>query len=138
MRGQLFEMLQDYLGEDSEAGIVAYVRRHRLMLGRPPALWPEEGRYFAPPWHLDHMTFRLHAPRDLRDCTHWEVVLRLIAAANYGSHSSPSVPRTGDSNSRTSGNVATLRGAPGNQPPGAATAGAARAAAVLRPGTQSS
>ena len=77
-------MLQDYLGEDSEAGIVAYVRRHRLMLGGPPALRPEEGSYFAPPWHSDHMIFRPHAPRDLRDCAHWKVVLRLIAAANCG------------------------------------------------------
>ena len=30
------------------------------------------------------MIFRPHAPRDLRDCAHWKVVLRLIAAANCG------------------------------------------------------
>ena len=126
MRGQLFEMLQDYLGEDSEAGIVAYVRRHRLMLGGPPALRPEKGSYSGPSLAFGpHDLWAACPPGPEGPCP-----LEGGAAADrrcelWGSHSPPSAPRAGDSDSHISGDVATLRGAPGNRPPGAATAGAA-------------
>lgn len=76
-----FRKLTTPLGVKGFGNITDYVRRNHLGLSRRPCLRADEEDYFNESWCGKTGPFQPENPRDLRDCCHWKVILRLIQRA---------------------------------------------------------
>lgn len=79
LNASCFSRLARALGVPGFAGITGYVRHHHLGLATPASLREEEKEHFRLSWCGKDGPFMPHQPRDLRDCAHWKIMLRLIS-----------------------------------------------------------
>ena len=76
----LFNTLRQALQVKTTGDIVQYVKEHSLGLHQLPTQSPEELPFFEESWWDDNpLAFDPCVVRDLRDCAHWKIILRLIA-----------------------------------------------------------
>lgn len=74
----LLKRLAQRLGCRGFMRLPDHVRDMHLNLTNQPNLHPCEEQYFDD-WHGEDRAFDPCSPRHLRDCSHWKIVLRLIA-----------------------------------------------------------